>query len=271
MSAKRRAAQLAARALFFPLVGFAWPSMKRSARLMRGELERSAANAQQLGQLARQAKHRVFGPAPARSPQIAQERFAAAMAKRPGAQRRGYLAFLGRKRSALSMACLFAAIGLAALSRGAWQGLFPLVIGGGLSLEFAWLAEFRLWQLRGLKLSAAEGATLRDFWQEPGAWRGALRFESGYALSPDQCHYRRWLWFKRLALVVTLFGVLVALERLLTAGTAGHAWAWSGAGLLLALLTELRLGALRRTIGLRTPVLAALRPEAGACYEDARG
>jgi hypothetical protein len=254
--------------LFYPLVSFAWPSMQRSARLMRGELERTAANTRQLGQLAKAAKTRLFGPAQPLASDTASETFAAAMAKRPGAQRRGYLAFLGRKRSALSMACLFAAIGLLALGRGTWQGVFPLLIGGGLSLEFAWLAEFRLWQLRGSKLSAAEGATLRDFWMEPGAWRGALRFEGGYALSPDQRRYRGWLWLKRLALAMAVSGAALALELLLSHGAPGNALACSGAGLLLALLTELRLGALRRVIGLRTPVFAALRPELGACYED---
>jgi hypothetical protein len=259
---------MAARVLFFPLVSFAWPSMKRSARLMRGEFERTAENTKLLGQLAKDAKTRVFGPAQPPASDAAGETFAAAMAKRPGAERRGYLTFLARKRSALSMACFFVSIGLLAIGRGTWQGVFPLVIGGGLSLEFAWLAEFRLWQLRGLKLSAEEGATLRDFWMEPGAWRGALKFEAGYALSPDQRRYRRWLWLKRLALAVAVSSVLVALEQLLTHGAPGDDFAWSGAGFLLALMTELRLSALRKVIGLRTPAFAAIRPEMGACYED---
>lgn len=267
---KRKALRVGARILFFPVVGFAWGSMKRSGRLMRGEFARTAENTKLVGELFSDARKRVFGPMAAPAEDIPGESFADAMARRPGAETRAYIGFLTRKRVALCMAMFFLAIGSIGVARGAWAGLMTVLVGGGLSLEFAWLAEFRLWQLRSRKLSATEGGTLRDFWMEDGAWRSALHFERGFGLGSVQRAYRRWLWAKRAALSITLLWLLAAVDLFLSrsAHWTGNALAAAALGLSIAMIIELRLVGLRREAGMRRPVMAWIRFESGACYEE---
>lgn len=258
------------RVLAYGAFGIAWPSMKRSVRLIKEETVRTAENTRMLGDLAGQARRRVFGAAQARLPEVLDETFDQALARRPGAERQAYVGFVLRKRVALAMGALFCVIGLRGLLHAHWLGLAPLVIGGGLALEFAWLAEFRLWQLRNRKLSAAEGGTLSDFWMEPGAWRRTLDPEPGFGLQAGQKSYRRWLWGKRVGLAVLVLGLLSAVDLFFSrsAAFAGHAVAAAATGLLLAMLVELKLAGIRRRLDRRPLPLAILRVEAGACYEE---
>ncbi|WP_017461376.1 hypothetical protein [Dyella ginsengisoli] len=266
----KKALKTAGKVLAYGAFGIAWPSMKRSVRLMKDEAARTADNTRLLGELAGQARKRVFGAAEARPADVADETFAEAMARRPGAEKRAYVGFVRRKRVALAMCALFCSIGGLGLVHGHLMGLAPMLVGGGLSLEFAWLAEFRLWQLRNRKLSAAEGGSLSDFWMDSGAWRRALDAEPGYGLQAGQKAYRRWLWAKRVGLLAMVLGLLCAVDLFFSrsAAYAGPAVAVAAAGLLVAMLVELKLSVIRHRLDRRSLPLAILRVEAGACYEE---
>lgn len=181
---------------------------------------------------------------------------------------RQYLRFLARKRVAVGMGVLFMALGLFGVALGACSGLVTLVVGGGFCAELAWLAEFRLWQLRG-SFEAGKQAGLKEYMREPGSWLGALRMELGYGLSPALRRYRRWLWVKRLGLSVMYAGGFVALASSLRGlPVAPLAIVGSGLGLSLALGIEARLMTLRARMGRHASLFAAVGYEVGAGYEE---
>lgn len=257
---KKQLARIGGKILFFP-IGGALPSMKKTATLLKGEANQRIAEVREIGALAAQVRDNLRRPAtPAKD-----ENFLDAVNSRNIDIHKAYIHFLRRKRAALVCLVISLWVGGMPLIHGNLMGLAPLVMGCGLSLEFAWLAEFRLWQIRGRRLSRAERASLSDFWGDPGAWRGALRAEVGYGLSDDQRAYRRTLWVKRAGLAVVAVGFLVAVDLFFSVSRAHAPDALCGAalGLVVAFLSEALL--------MRSPVYAwmpfkALRPEIGACY-----
>lgn len=265
---RQQALRLAA-ILFFPVVGFAWPSMKRSVALMKGEVFRRTEETKALRELYKAARHRVTGVGNVEVlDDVAGETFAEAMDRRNIDLDRAYLTFLSRKRLALCVGLFFVLLGAVGLAHGRWEGFAPILVGGGFSLEIAWLSEYRLWQIRGQRLSKEEAATLRDYWMEEGAWRRALDPERGFGLSKGSRRYRRWLWAKRLGLAVVAGSTLtVGVDILFHRNVPWSMPAVIGSAAATVLLVEFRLAHLRHVLGRSPPVLGFLRPEIGACYE----
>jgi len=261
----KKAAKATGRTIGFVAFGGAWWSMKMSASLLRKEFARTGENAKVLGEMAKEAKEKFAAARNKKVPDVESFDAAAQAAAEKGITIADvYRHYLTRKRIALVMGAAFLCIGAAGLALGAVLGLLPLVAGTGFCLEIAWLAEYRLWQVRNRRLAANEHASVRDFACSPGAWKGALRLELGAYVAPAMRPYRRWLVGKRLALCVAIGAGLVALAR--HSAPAGCVLAAAG-GLLAALLLELRLSSLRRGLGLPHPTLAPFRFEVGAGYE----
>ncbi len=260
-----------ARILLFP----AWGPMRRTVRLLKDEVGHINETRQELHRATREAGEAVKAALrrDPTDPSVGQLSFDEMMNQRKeGAPSwtQLYLSFLRRKRVAQCMCVFFAFIGLWSLVHGQWHGLLPLLIGGGFTMEYAWLTEFRLWQLRGHRLSIDEKGGLADFYRDPGAWKGAFRPEVGYGLDAAHRLYRRWLWLKRIGLVVAIMGVLSFFDLFYSRSEASapNALAVAALGLICVLLTELRLTALRSTLHLPRRAWVLLRMELGACYEE---
>lgn len=248
-----------------------WRPMRRTVQLLRDESVRTIDSAGRIKDMAREVGRLLKKPVATEDD--AGEPFESVLAtlKSERAAWLGqYQRFLARKRVALLMGVLFASLGAYGLALGAYGGLVTLLVGGGFCAELAWLAEFRLWQLRG-SFAAGQVAGLREFMREPGAWRGAARLELGYGLGMAMRHYRGWLWAKRVSLVATLIGALVALAMAIRGLPGAHlSIACMGLGLALALGIEARLMTLRVRLGRSSSLLSALSFEIGAGYEGMR-
>lgn len=259
-----------ARWLLFPALG----PMKQTVRLLKDEVGHANATRKELHRATREASEavrEVFRSRP-RGSDVAQLSFEAMMRQRKaGAPTLAqlYHGFLRRKRAAQCLCAFFSTLGLWSLVHGQWSGLLPLLIGGGFTLEYAWLTEFRLWQLRGRRLSVEEKGGLSDFRRDPGAWKGAFRAEVGFGLDAPRRQYRRWLWVKRGGLVVTVLAFFDLLYSR-SAAAAPAALVVAAVGLLCVLLTELRLSALRLGLHLPRRAWVLMRMELGACYEEAK-
>jgi hypothetical protein len=262
----KKLAKMGGKVLLFPVAG-AIPSMRKTASLLKGEMSQRQSEIREIRALADRARANLRKPAlPAND-----EAFEEAVSSRKADVGRTYIHFLRRKRAALVCFVFSLWLGGMPLIHGNLMGLAPLVMGCGLSFEFAWLAEFRLWQIRGRRLSRAENGSLADFWGEPGAWRGALMPEVGYGLTDAQRAYRRVLWVKRAGLAVVALGLLAAVDLFFSVSRSHvpDALFVAGVGLMVAILSEAWL--------MRSPVytwspMKVLRPEIGACYgRDDRG
>jgi hypothetical protein len=261
----KKLAKMGGKVLLFPVAG-AIPSMRKTASLFKGEVSQRQAEIREIRALADRARANLRKPTPAND-----ENFEEAVSSRKADVGRTYIHFLRRKRAALVCLVFSLWLGGMPLIHGNLMGLAPLIMGCGLSFEFAWLAEFRLWQIRGRRLSPAEHGSLADFWAESGAWRGALMPEVGYGLSDTHRAYRRALWAKRAGLAVVVFGLLAGVDLFFSVSRAHvpAALVVAGVGLMVAMLSEAWL--------MRSPVytwspMKFLRPEIGACYgRDERG
>ncbi len=262
-----------ARWLLFPALG----PMKHTVRLLKDEVGHANATRKELHRATREAGAAVrdaFRPAPA-EPVAEQLSFEAMMRQRKAGApswTQLYHGFLRRKRAAQCLCVFFILLGLWSLIHGQWRGLLPLLIGGGFTFEYAWLTEFRLWQLRNRRLSIAEKGGLGDFRRDPLAWKGTFRAEVGFGLDASHRQYRRWLWLKRIGLVVALLATLVFFDLFYSrsAAVAPLALVVAAIGLLCVLLTELRLSTLRPGLNLPRRAWVLMRMEFGACYEDAK-
>jgi hypothetical protein len=246
----KKIAKMGGNILLFPVAG----------AILKGEMVQRQAEIREIRALADRARANMRTPAPAND-----ENFEDAVSSRRADIGRTYVHFLRRKRAALVCLVFSLWLGGMPLIHGNLMGLAPLVMGCGLSFEFAWLAEFRLWQIRGRRLSRAEHGSLADFWGESGAWRGALMPEVGFGLSDPQRAYRRVLWAKRAGLAVVAFGLLAAVDLFFSVSRlhVPSALFVAGVGLMVAMLSEAWL--------MRSPVytwspMKFLRPEIGACY-----
>lgn len=261
-----------ARWLLFPALG----PMKQTVRLLKDEVGHANATRKELHRATREAGAAVreaFRPS-SRKPNEGELTFDAMMRQRQAGAptwMQLYRGFLRRKRATQCLCLFFSLLGLWSLVHGQWSGLLPLLIGGGFTLEYAWLTEFRLWQLRGRRLSRAEKGGLGDFRRDPGAWKGVFRAEVGFGLDAPRRQYRRWLWLKRSGLLVAMLGVLVFFDLLYSrsAATAPVAVVVAALGLLCVLLTELHLSGLRPGLHLPHRAWVLVRMELGACYEEA--
>lgn len=262
-----------ARWLLFPALG----PMKQTVRLLKDEVGHANATRKELHRATREASEAVreaFRPAPKKQ-NADHLSFEAMMRQRKAGAptwTQLYHGFLRRKRAAQCMCLFFSLLGLWSLVHGQWSGLLPLLIGGGFTLEYAWLTEFRLWQLRNRRLSIEEKGGLSDFRSDPGAWKGALRAEVGFGLDAPHRRYRRWLWFKRVGLVVAALGVLAFFDLFYSRSTASAPGALvvAALGLLCVLLIELRLSGLRSSLHLPHRAWVLVRMELGACYEETK-
>jgi len=264
----KKVARVGGRVLFYGFTGVAGPSILKTASLLKREAQKTGESAKRIRELANEAREasRVRKEEAKRD-----ETFQQAMERHADISlRRVYLAVLARKRASLVCLTLSLVLSLPALLHGHVIGLLPLVVGSSMSLEFAWLAEFRLWQLRGRKLSQAEQGSLRDFWMDAGAWKKALDPEPGYGLDAPQKAYRRWLWLKRLGLASFALGLVCGLDLFFSRsrGDTGYALCCAGLGLVIAMLVEFHLRFLRFQLSKKAPVLALFRFESGACYEE---
>lgn len=257
---KKKLAKIGGKILLFPIAG-ALPSMKKTASLFKGEVDQRRAEVREIGALAVQARANFSR----RNAPAKEENFLDAVNTRNADIHKTYIHFLRRKRAALVCLVFCVWLGGMPLVHGNLMGLLPLLLGCGLSLEFAWLAEFRLWQIRGRRLSKAEHGSLSDFWGDPGALRGVLSPEVGYGLDAAQRAYRRTLWVKRAGLAVVVLGLLAAVDLFFSVSRehAPDALCVAALGLVGALLSEAWL--MRSPVYAWTP-LKALRPEIGACY-----
>jgi hypothetical protein len=264
----KKVAQTGGKILFYGFTGIAAPGILKTASLLKKEAQKTADSAKRIRDLAGEAREasRIRKEDAKRN-----DAFKDVVANHAGVSiRRVYLEFLARKRNALL--CLVASfiLGVPSLVHGHALGLVPLFVGGAMSFEFAWLAEFRLWQLRGRRISKEEHGSLRDFWMEKGAWKGALNPEPGFALNAKQRVYRRWLWLKRFGLITFALGLFCTVDLFFSRsrGDAGFALCCAGLGLVVAMLVEFHLRYLRFLISQKAPVLALFRFESGACYEE---
>ena len=268
----KKALKLGARVALFPVAGLAWSSMKRSGSLMREELGRTAENTKMLKEVAIEARDRVR-EAFVTNRAEPETSYAAAISGRPAgspSEAGIYFWFLSRKRAWIASMVVFLALGISAISHGHLGGLLPLLVGGGICAELAWLAEFRLWQLRGQRLSTKEGGGLSDFWADGKAWRNAFNPESRFGLTTTERRYRRTLWLKRLGLTVGALGILATMDLYFSSSSVlwTKAVAVAAGGSICVLLSEIRLLELRRSLGRRAPVLGLFRFEIGACHES---
>src|ERR1700749_2848927 len=241
----------AGKAAKFVAFGGAWVSMMKTKELLGSEFRRTGRNVttiKELAALAGEGLKTTFGKD--RGLDVAFADMVAARDERSPSLAAVYYHFLRRKRACLGSLAFFLLAALVGALQSRITALVPLVVGGGLSLELAWLAEFRLWQMRGRKLSVAEGATLGDFARESGAWRRALSPESGYGLHASQRRYRRLLWHKRGGLGIAALGALTTLDMYFSSLVRLSAVpaCIAAAGMLYAMATELRLRPLRRGI-----------------------
>ncbi|HEX7817393.1 hypothetical protein [Dyella sp.] len=245
-----------------------WRPMRRTVQLLREESVRTVESAGRIKDMAREVGRLLKKPAVSEcNGELPFEIRLARLKSDRAAWLGQYLRFLARKRVAVLMGCIFAAFGAYGLALGAYGGLVTMLVGGGLCAELAWLAEFRLWQLRG-SFEAGQLADLQSFKCDPGAWRGAARLELGYGLTPPMRHYRCWLWAKRLGLAVMLTGALVGLTLAIKGLSGVHsAIACAGLGLTLALGIEARLTTLRTVLGRSSSWFTTLSFEIGAGYE----
>ena len=264
----KKISRTGAKIVFYGFTGIAGPSILKTGSLLKREMQRTADNTRVLKEMAAEAREamRVRKEATQRDYSLAK-----AVEEHPHVSlSKVYLAFLARKRAALCCLILAVFLGLPSLLHGHLLGALPLIIGGAMSLEFAWLAEFRLWQLRGKKLSKAEQASLHDFWMDPGAWIGTFNLEGGYGLSDQQKNYRRWLWIKRFGLLAFGLGALCTIDLYFSQSRAqsGYALCCAIVGLVVAMLVEFHLRYLRFLLAQKAPVLALFRFESGACYKE---
>jgi hypothetical protein len=261
----KKAAGATRRVAGFVAFGGALWSMKMSASLLRKEFARTKENGKVLGEMAREVKGRFKGTDAREVTETESFETAAKAAAAKGVSVVDvYMHFLGRKRLALALGGVFISIGAAGVLQHVWMGLLPMIVGTMFCLEMAWLAEFRLWQVRTRRISKAEQAGVGDFWRTPGAWRGAFHIEWGVHVAPEMRPFRGWLVVKRCALTIALAGLLLGIFHRST--VAAYALT-SAIALLVAMLVELRLCSIRRALRIRAPRLAALRFEVGAGYE----
>jgi hypothetical protein len=260
-------AKKSAKFAFYGVTGVAGPSILKTVDLLKKEGQRTAASTRRLNELTGEAWRVLANKGGAT---LVNEPFEDAMDRHQVDVRRAYLSFLVRKRSALACACVFVLLGAWPLLHGHLSGFIPLLLGGGLCSELAWLAEFRLWQLRGHRLSKEENGLIRDFWMEPGAWMNAFNPEHGFGLNPGQQNYRRWLWLKRVGLATVVMGALAAVDLFFSRsrGYTGDALCVGATGLIVAMLVEFHLRSMRGPLSRRAPALALFRFETGACYEE---
>lgn len=264
----KKVARTSGKVVFYAFTGIAGPSILKTASLLKEEARKTGDSAKRIRVLVGEARdaNRLRKEAAGRDEtfQDAEQRHAGVKVEQV------YLAFLGRKRAALTCVALSLVLGLPALLHGHVIGLLPLLVGGAMGTEFAWLAEFRLWQLRGRKLSKHEGGSFHHFWRDKGAWIRTFDPEPGYGLNVEQRRYRRWLWVKRVALVCVVVGLLVAVDLFYSRSRAstGYALCVAGAGMSVALLVESHLRFLRFRLSKTAPVLALFRFESGACYKE---
>lgn len=255
---------------FYLAFGIAAKPMLKTAELIQRDFRRSYDNLAVLRELAADAKRGIrqsFGNEPIKGSSYAE--LAASRTAGRKSVTAIYYAFLRRKRGFVAAAVFFASFNLFFLLRGNVNALFSLALGTCLCVEFAWLAEFRLWQLRGKRISVDEKGTFSDFLHDSGSWRGIFRWEFGYGLSRAQIQYRRRLVIKRCGLLTGILASLVAadmhfsnLQRLSMIPAL-----IAMASFLVVLAVELGLQQLRRSMGLAAPWLSPIRPEFGACLQ----